>query len=365
HRRHPAAADTGHLQAQEDLLREASAAGRQDPVCARVGRGSGKTPRAVGLDRAGHGRARGRRLADARARLAHVYGRADVAVVAGAGVGPVRAARGGVARIVGAWVAVIAAEAAVACAGSVRAGVVGRAGVTIVAGARVERVPAARARVARVVGARVAVVAAQQGAGAGAAGAGVAGGTRIAVVAGGGVGGVHTTRVGPAGVVGADVAVVAGRRCAAHTLPAGAGVVRRAGVGILAGRRVGGVHAPRLGPAGVVGADVAVVARSRRPGTAAEQAGVGHRACIAVVAGLRVETREPAGARGVAGRVAADAPRRAGRAGGVPPAGGGAAVAVDPVAVVALLERVEEAVATDLDRLPGDGEEVGLDAAPG
>src|SRR5207247_2596843 len=174
-----------------DWVREAAAAGRRDRVCARVSRGSGQTHRDVGLDRAGHGRARGRRLADARARLAHVSGRADVAVVAGASVGRVRAARSGVARIVGAWVAVIAA---------------------------------------------------QQSAAAGAAGAGVAGGTRIAVVTGGGVGGVHTTRVGPAGVVGADVAVVAARRCAAHTLPAGAGVVRRAGVGIVAGRRVGGVH---------------------------------------------------------------------------------------------------------------------------
>src|SRR5439155_16642307 len=261
----------------------------------------------------------------------------------------------------------------------------------------------------------IAVIAAQQGAGARAGRAGVAGGTRIAVIARGGVGNVHAPRLGPAGVVGAEVAVVAAERRAAHTLPAGAGVVRGAGVGIVAGGPVGGVHAPRLGPAGVVGAEVVVVAapprphalparagvarragvvivagpgpgrihaarrrvagvrrahvgvvaRSRRPGTAAEQAGVGHRARIAVVAGFRVEAREPADARRVAGRVAADAPRRAGRARGGRQAGGGAAVAVEPVAVVALLERVEEAVAADLDCLPGDGEEVGLDTAPG
>src|SRR5207237_126785 len=134
-----------------------------------------------------------------------------------------------------------------------------------------------------------AAAAGQRGAGARAGRAGVAGGTRIAVVARGGVGSVHAPRLGPTGVVGAEVAVVAAERRAAHTLPAGAGVVRGAGVGIVAGGPVGGVHAPRLRPARVVRADVAVVTARRRAAHArAARADVDRRAGIAVVAGGRV-----------------------------------------------------------------------------
>src|SRR5438093_12819406 len=115
--------------------------------------------------------------------------------------------------------------------------------------------PAARARVARVVGAWIAVIAAQQGAGARAGRAGVAGGTRIAVVAGGGVGSVHAPRLGPAGVVGAEVAVVAAERRTAHPRTAGGGVVRGAGVGVVAGGRVGGVPAAGRRAGGVGGAE--------------------------------------------------------------------------------------------------------------
>src|SRR5207244_591447 len=238
HRRHPAAADTGHVQAQEGLLREASAAGRQDPVGARVARGSGQTHRDVGLDRAGHEGARGRRRADARARLTHVSGRAEVAVVAGAGDGRVRAARAGVARIVGAGIAVVAAEAAVAGAGSIRAG--------------------------------------------------VAGGAVVVVVAGGGGGGVHAPRVGPAGVVGAEVAVVA-TPWRSDTPPARAGVAGRARVEVVTRRGVRRMHAPGQRVAGVVRARVPVVAAARGAASApAARTGGAGRAAVEVGARRRV-----------------------------------------------------------------------------
>src|SRR5207249_2439347 len=78
-----------------------------------------------------------------------------------------------------------------------------------------------------------------------------------------GVVGVDTARRRVAGVVRADVPVVAVECGAADAHPAAAPIVRRAGVAVVAGRRVVGVHAARGRIAGVVGADVAVVAVGR------------------------------------------------------------------------------------------------------
>src|SRR5207245_1749794 len=150
-------------------------------------------------------------------------------------------------------------------AGAAAAGVVGGAGVAIVAGCRVVGVDAAGGGVAAVVGAAIAVVAVRgRPAYAAAAAAGVVGGTGIAVVARCGVVGVRAAGGRAAGVVGAEVAVVAVGGRAAHAPPAAAGVVGGAGVAVVAGRRVVGVHAAGGRAAGVVGADVAVVTVGRR-----------------------------------------------------------------------------------------------------
>src|SRR5207253_1913663 len=198
---------------------------------------------------------------------------------------------------------------------------------------------------AGVVGAEVAVVATPWRSDTPPARAGVAGRARVEVVTRRGVRRMHAPGQRVAGVVRARVPIVAAARGAAYAPAARTGVAGRAAVVIVAGPGPGRIHAARRRIAGVRRAHVGVVTRSRRPGTAAEQAGVGHGARIAVVARTRVEAREPADARRVAGRIAADAPHRAGSPGGVSPARGGAAVAVERVAVVALLERVEDAVA--------------------
>src|SRR5439155_14330676 len=114
------------------------------------------------------------------------------------------------------------------------------------------------------------------------------------------------------------------------------------------------------------GADVLVVAATRPADAGARRAGVAHRADVAVGAGdAVVEAREAAGPRPVAGVVGADGRGGAGRAECLELAHGRAAVAVELVAVVALLTDVEDAVAADVDLLADDGEEVRLHAAGG
>src|SRR5205823_3797686 len=116
-----------------------------------------------------------------------------------------------------------------------------------------------------------------------AAGAGVGRGAGVAVGAGCGVRRVHAARGGVTGLVGADVAVAAGGRRAADADAARARTGRGAGVAVGAGRRVGRVQTARGGVAGVVGADVAVVAVERRAADAdAARARVGRGTGVAV-----------------------------------------------------------------------------------
>src|SRR5439155_507760 len=161
-------------------------------------------------------------------------------------------------------------------------------------------------------------------------------------------------RPGRAAVGRARVAVVAVRRGAADAAPGRAPVVRRAGVAVVAGRRVVRVHAADRRIAGVVRARVIVVAAERWPTDAgAVRALVGGGARAPVVTTASVEARHLADARPVAGAVVgADVPVVARRFGGLELAGRRAAVAVQRVAVVALLARVEEAVAADRSLLP-------------
>ncbi len=91
---------------------------------------------------------------------------------------------------------------------------------------------------------------------------------------------------GIAGIVRADVAVVAVPRAAGLALSLRAHIPHRAGVAVVARKRVVGVDAADRRIAGVVRADVAVVADHRLAQAGAVRAKVPGRAEIAVVAGL-------------------------------------------------------------------------------
>src|SRR5207253_10864913 len=139
---------------------------------------------------------------------------------------------------------------------------------------------------------------------------------------------------------------------------------RGGGFAVVARQCVAEVHAADRGRRAEVGrADVGVVAVRRGAEAGAEGARVADRADVAVGAGNRVEAQEPTRPGTVAGVVGADAGGGAGRAERLERARRGAAVAGQLVAVVALLARVEDPVATDVDRLAGDGEQIRLHAA--
>src|SRR5439155_15165901 len=193
-----------------------------------------------------------------------------------------------------------------------------------------------------------------------AAGAGVGRGARVAVGAGRRVRRVHAARGRIARIVGADIRIVAVGGRAADADAAGAGVRRGAGVAVGAGRGVRRVHTARGRVAGVVGADVAIVAVEGRAADAdAAGAGVGRGAGVAVVAhrqGGCAAAAHPGAVTGGGGETRGGA--GAGLAGRLELTGGGAAVAGHRVAVVALFTRVEEAVAADRRDLPHEVEEV-------
>jgi len=242
-----------------------------------------------------------------------VAGGAEVVVVAGAGVQAVDAAGGGVTGIVGAGVSVLTSQEVIVntlARGAVvpegagvgivtfsrggevsaplgEAGVLG-AGIAVVARRTILGMDAARQRVAGIKGALIVVVA--------------QGGTRklaravlavisrsalvgvVALLLVGQVGAPHPRQ---AGIVGTGVGIIAGKDL--RTGLAGslaARVLQGADVAVLAGRLVVNVDATRPGLAGIVGAEVPVVAVDRRSGLAlAPHALVAESAAIRVVAG--------------------------------------------------------------------------------
>src|SRR5262249_51841990 len=121
--------------------------------------------------------------------------------------------------------------------------------------------PAAGRRVARVNGAGVLVVAvARRTARASAVAARVVHRAGVAIVAGGKIVGMGAPALWVASVVRTAVPVVAVEWRATHAGPAAAPIARRAGVVVVTGGSVGRVEATRDGTAGVIRADVAVVA---------------------------------------------------------------------------------------------------------
>src|SRR5438093_630728 len=149
-----------------------------------------------------------RRPGDAPSAAAGVPHGTGIPVRAGGGVVGVDAARRRVAGVVRTGVPVVAAQRRPADAPAVAAGVVGGAGVPVVAGRCVGRVDAAGARIASVVRADVAIVAVgREAADADSAAAPIIEGAGVPVVARGGVVRVGTPNGGVAAVVGAGVAV--------------------------------------------------------------------------------------------------------------------------------------------------------------
>ncbi len=95
---------------------------------------------------------------------------------------------------------------------------------------------------------------------AGFVGAMVVGGASVAVIAGDVVGVVHASCIGVAGIVGAEIVVIAVYGGTGNARAVGAGIVRGAKASILAGGSVGGSLAPGLEITSVVGAGVVVAA---------------------------------------------------------------------------------------------------------
>jgi hypothetical protein len=244
-------------------------------------------------------------VARAVALRADVARRAGVAVVADGRVVRELAAGDGITGVVRADVLVVAGQRGTG-AHPAGAGVGLGADVAVVAGGRVVDVDTTEQRARGVVGAEVAVVAVDRRTRAVALRADVVLGGEIAVVAGARVVDGDATLGRVAGVVRADVAVVAGQRFTARARAVGADVTRGAGVAVVAGARVVGGDATLGRVAGVVRAEVAVVADHVIGAHAgAERADVARGAGAAVVADVAVE-RTDAADTGIAGLVRAE-----------------------------------------------------------
>jgi hypothetical protein len=194
------------------------------------------------------------------------------------------------ARIVGADIVVVAIRRRTADAPAVRARVVRRTSVAIVAWAGIVDEHAAAGRHAEIVRAAVTIVADDcRSTNAPTARTGVICGASVAVIAGTAIVHVIAAGAGIAQIIGADIAVIATRRRSANAYPQRARVIRRAGIAVVAGIDIVHVHAAAGWITGVVSTHVAVVAVERRPAHArATGARIVRRAGIAVVTGKAV-----------------------------------------------------------------------------
>ncbi len=187
------------------------------------------------------------------------------------------------------------------------------AGVPVIAGIFIGGEQATRRTLAGIVRAGVGVVTEDERSTTQAADAGVSISTRVTIVTGRCVGQIHTANGRITGVVGADVGVVASHCDAAQTRAACAGLALGAGVAVVADGCIGREDATAKRLAGVVGADLSVVAGQATPAQAdAALTGVTHGADVAVFAGKgvgRVATADPRLARVVGARVAVIAVR--------------------------------------------------------
>ena len=236
---------------------------------------------------AGLGAPRRAHAVDARVAL-----RAGGAVFAGAGDGHGQAPGVREALVLGAGVVVVAVQRGAAHADTLGAGVVGGAGVPIVAAGVAPGIRAAGDRVADVDRAGIIVIAVELGRvlpDTHAVVAGVIRGARVPVVAYAAHSAVDAAGLRVAVGVGARVAVLARGRGAADALPGRAGVRGRAGVLVVAARLVRLVDTPGDGVTRVVGADVVVVALEGGSGDAdAGTAGVCDGARVPIVARIDV-----------------------------------------------------------------------------
>jgi hypothetical protein len=189
-------------------------------------------------------------------------------------------------------VAIIAIHGLATNALTVAAGIVEGADTAVIAWGRVGLVDAALLRVAKVIGADLAVIAIQEpGRLARTFDAAFAGGAGVIVVATAGFGCMHTAQIGVARVGGARVAIVTATHMGSTARSVNAEIGNGARVAIVARGRVERKLAARFTIADIVSAGIAVVTDNHGPDTLATAAVVGHSARIAVVAGALVEGR--------------------------------------------------------------------------
>lgn len=301
----PARGLTRVLGARVSIVTIEGHATRTAPVPARIVRRAGAAViargRVAGVDAAGRGGAGVVRAGVAVVAMVWRIARAltlDTSIVGGAGVAVVARLIGidvdtahlGVTGVVGAGVPVVAGRRGPAGAAAIRADVTACAGIPIIAAHSIVEVNTTLLTAAGIVGTGVPVVAVDGCAtSALSIAADVIARARAAVVAGGGVGRSLATRAGLARIVRACIPVVTIGWGAAAAAPTGASVVEGARTAVVAGPGVGAVHAARGPLAGIICADVVVVAVRRGTAQAASPgAAVVARTGVAIVAGLRV-----------------------------------------------------------------------------
>ncbi len=166
--------------------------------------------------------------------------------------------------------------------------VTGSADIAIIARGLVEKVEAPGLGIARIMGARVLIVARQQARRqALPIAAVVAQGAGIVVITLPRHGLMETPPCGRTTISSTLVTVVAHQRVASHTGPIDTAVTNGAGIPILAGARIGGMHAAALGVTRVIGADIVIGAVEGNASHALTiLTGIAHGARVLVLTGL-------------------------------------------------------------------------------
>ena len=225
--------------------------------------------------------------ADAQAVAARIDERAKLTVVAGVGVVDLYTPRRGIACVIRTDISVIAVRLWTPETATAEAGIVGGAGIPVVAGRGVVGVDAPGEGIARIIGASIAVVTVgRRSPHATAFRTGVVGRTSISVVAREGVVDVDAPGGWIARIIGADIGVVAVRRRTADTTTDRAGIVRGTGVAVVTRGRVVGIHTSGGRITGIIGADIGIIAiRWWTADTATVRAGVVGGTGVSVITG--------------------------------------------------------------------------------
>ncbi len=166
--------------------------------------------------------------------------------------------------------------------------VTGSADIAIIARGLVEKVEAPGLGIARIMGARVLIVARQQARRqALPIAAVVAQGAGIVVITLPRHGLMETPPCGRTTISSTLVTVVAHQRVASHTGPINTTITDGTGISILAASRIGSMHTTALGVAGIIRADIVIgTVQSNATGAQAILTGITNSAWIGILAGL-------------------------------------------------------------------------------